>query len=85
MSSIQFQVDSDRPPVARAARSGPQFGLKALLLGVAVISLVMAVASQGGLYPTMALSLLLLLIAAHVAGNAIGTTRRDRSPDDASA
>src|SRR5687768_11402650 len=62
-------------------RSGPpQFGLKTLLVGVAVVSIVLAVANQAGFYAAAILSMFVLLAVAHVAGNAIGTSRRDNSP-----
>jgi len=64
--------------------SRPQFGLKALFGGVAVLSVVLAVASQAGFYAATVLLMVVSLVVAHVAGNAIGTSRRDRAPDQAS-
>jgi hypothetical protein len=51
---------------------------------MAVLSVVFAVASQFGFYAAAALVMVVSLVVAHVAGNAIGTSRRDNSPDQAS-
>jgi hypothetical protein len=62
----------------------PQFGLKSLLAVVAVLSIVLAVANQVGFYAAAVLLMVVLLVVAHVAGNAIGTSRRDSSPSQES-
>jgi hypothetical protein len=67
-----------KPPTSPS--SPPQFGLKSLLAAVAVVGVVLAVANQVGFYAAAVLSMFVLLIVAHVAGNAIGTSRRDNSP-----
>ncbi len=55
----------------------PRFSLRTLFLGITAISLVLAVMVSVGVVGTLGLLLFLLLIAAHVAGNSLGTRLRD--------
>jgi hypothetical protein len=72
----------NRPRASGGSR--PQFGLKALFGGVAVLSVLFAVATQAGFHAAAVLVMVVSLVVAHVAGNAIGTSRRNRAPDQAS-
>src|SRR5438309_2346091 len=64
--------DDFRPGLGR-----PQFGLRALLCFVAVVCALLAISKMIGGYSTLVLAFVLLTIAAHVAGTAIGTSLRD--------
>lgn len=77
-------------PPANDIRSGlrpPQFGLRALLLGTALICLMLALMKWMSGAVILVVVVLLLSVLAHVAGNALGTQLRDtgsrRLPDDA--
>ena len=65
--------DLDAPPPL----SPPRFSLRTLLLVMALFGAVLAATLAMGPLPTAMLVLLALAIAAHVAGNALGTQLRD--------
>lgn len=65
------------PDDALAGVSGPpQFGLRSLLLAMAVVAALCAVMQAVGMYAFLVLLFFLGLICAHVVGNALGTRLR---------
>jgi hypothetical protein len=61
----------------RAGLKPPQFRLRTLLIGVAILSALLALMTSTGPLAAFGLLLLTLSIVAHVAGNAIGTRLRE--------
>lgn len=55
----------------------PQFTIRALLMGTAAVALLLSVLMAIGAFWAAALLFLLLLVAAHVLGNSVGTRLRD--------
>lgn len=74
---MRKQVLSSRSEHDGTLLHPPQFSLRALLSAVAAVSLLFAVMHAVGMIWATALAVLLLLVACHVAGNAIGTRLRD--------
>ncbi len=66
-----------------AAIGPPQFGLRALFVGITVCGVLFALMSVLGLFWSAGLLLLLSLVGAHVIGNALGTRLRDGAPQAA--
>ena len=69
ISASQKQTESALKP--------PQFRLRTMLIAVAVICVLLAVMVAVGMIWAMALLMFVLLIAAHVVGNSLGTQLRD--------
>jgi len=63
-------------PHAPAPLGPPQFGLRALLLGVTCVAVLLALSQWFSPITIAALAFVLLSIAAHIAGNVIGTRLR---------
>ncbi|WP_425614430.1 hypothetical protein NA78x_004297 [Anatilimnocola sp. NA78] len=63
-------------PHAPAPLGPPQFGLRAMLLGVTCVAVLLALSQWFSPITIAALAFLLLTIAAHIAGNVIGTRLR---------
>jgi hypothetical protein len=55
----------------------PQFTLRALMIGTAAVAILLSVLLAIGAFWAAALLFLLLLVAAHVLGNSVGTRLRD--------
>ncbi len=72
--------ESPLPEDPDATLKPPQFTLRTLLIGMAVVAVLLGVATTVGTYWSMAVGLLLVLIAGHVAGNSLGTKLRDGAP-----
>ena len=66
----------DTPNDRRAGLPPPQFKLATMLWGVAVLAGLFACVSYLGLHSALILMLFALAVAAHVAGNALGTQLR---------
>ena len=75
------------PSEDRRTTRPPQFGLRALLISITALSVLFALMTTIGAWPSLVLGLGLVLVAAHVFGNALGTTLRDQGsaarPDEA--
>jgi Flp pilus assembly protein TadB len=67
---------SQMPDDRRAGLEPPQFRLSTLLYAVALLAVLCALVSYFGLHSALVLILFALAIAAHVAGNALGTQLR---------
>lgn len=61
-----------------ASLKPPQFHLRTMLIGVALICVLLVVMVSIGMFWAMGLLLLILLILAHVVGNSLGTQLRDQ-------
>ncbi len=64
------------PDDRRAGLDPPQFRLSTMLWGVALLAVLFALVSYFGLHSALVLTLFALAVAAHVAGNALGTKLR---------
>jgi len=71
-SDVEPNLDDHRPGL-----KPPRFSLAALFVAMAVLGVLFAATSYLGSYATLLLILFSLTIAAHVAGNAIGTQLRE--------
>ncbi len=69
---MQANLDDHRPGL-----KPPRFSLASLFIGVAMLGVLFAAASYIGSYATLLLVFFALTVAAHVAGNAIGTQLRE--------
>lgn len=82
-SGMKFEpAESECPGLAgRPLGTGrpPQFGLRSLLVAMAVIGVLCALAQAVGLYSFLVLVFFLGLIAAHVVGNSLGTRLREET------
>src|SRR5262245_27301642 len=65
------------PSDRRAGLQPPRFGLGSLFFAVAVLGLMFAFIHYVGMYGSVIAIFFLLCVAAHVAGNAIGTRLRE--------
>jgi hypothetical protein len=72
MSPIQHD-----PAQTTVALKPPQFRLRTMLLGVALVCVLLVVMISIGMFWAMGLLMLILLIVAHVVGNSLGTQLRD--------
>jgi len=72
----------DQPPIADPDRTlkPPQFTLRTLLVFTAVVAVLLAVMNTIGAMWSLALVFLLVLAAAHVVGNSLGTKLREGAP-----
>lgn len=70
------QTEQD-PAQTTAALKPPQFRLRTMLIGVAFICVTLVVMVSIGMFWAMGLLMLILLIAAHIVGNSLGTQLRD--------
>jgi len=59
-----------------------QFSLRALLLAIAGLAALLALVNVVGAGWTLLVAFVVLLVAAHVAGNSLGTALRDRASDE---
>lgn len=64
------------PDDRRAGLDPPQFHLSTMLWGVALLAVLFAMVTYFGLHSALVLTLFALAVAAHVAGNALGTKLR---------
>ena len=71
----QNELNSPRDPLPPGLR--PQFRLTTLLLVITLVALLLAAFQYIGAIGTFALILAILVVLAHVSGNAIGTALRD--------
>ena len=72
------RLDTEKEPeLPRMALQPPQFKLRTLLLAMAAICGLLTVMVAIGMAWALGLLMLVLLVGAHVAGNAIGTQLRD--------
>src|SRR5690242_5391835 len=71
---------SEKPP-AKTPSESPflQFGLRTMLLAMAGVCALLALGARFGGYAALTLLLFIALAIAHVVGNAIGTSQRDRA------
>jgi hypothetical protein len=75
-------IDPHEPPAADdpdATLKPPQFTLRTLLLVVTALAGLLAVMTAVGSLWSMAILLVVVLVSAHVIGNALGTKLRDRA------
>jgi hypothetical protein len=76
----QEKLISNGPPLPNSLR--PQFRLITLLLLITLVALILAAFQSIGPIGTFALILAILVVIAHVSGNAIGTAMRDGARPD---
>lgn len=69
---MESNLDDHRPGL-----NPPRFSLASLFFGVAVLGVLFAAITYLGTYATLLVILFVLTIAAHVAGNSLGTQLRD--------
>ena len=72
MSSLNSNLDKQTSPL-----KPPQFRLRTMLVGVALICALLVVMVSIGMFWAMGLLMLVLLVGAHVVGNSLGTQLRD--------
>ena len=80
MQSRRLSDELPRPDDPDATLKPPQFTLRVLLIGMAVVAVLLGLLTAVGAYWSMAILLLLVLVSAHVAGNSLGTKLRNAAP-----